>query len=262
MNARKWKLSPAAFTVTPIEMSSFRARTARFCCCAAFIAATVWTDTAVATPPTAGILTVSGLAAAGTAPDTLLIATTQSVIAVLRQSRELQMNNPGRFADTIELHILPLFDFDQMTQLAMAGNWPLASPEQQRRLIAEFKALLVRGYSSVLANYRNQTIRYLPLHREPGQTQATVKSTIRPSGAEPVAIDYGMEKTAAGWKVCDIKLNGISLIATYQADFAQAVSDVGVDGLIKALRAKNSAGNARPRPTSGRGGSPRHEPLA
>jgi hypothetical protein len=33
----------------------------------------------------------------------------------------------------VESKILPLFDFQRMTSIAMARNWRLASPEQQRR---------------------------------------------------------------------------------------------------------------------------------
>jgi phospholipid transport system substrate-binding protein len=246
----------------PTEPGSFRVRAALLACCAALVATAAWAGGAEARPTAAGMLAVSDSPApsAGTAPDTLLIAATQAVIAVLRQNRDLQLGGPGRLADTIESNILPLFDFEQMTQLAMARNWRLASPGQQSALTAEFKALLVRSYSSVLANYRNQTIQYLPWHMIPDQTQTTVKSSIRRPGAEPIAIDYDMEKTAAGWKVYDIKLTGISLITTYQENFAQTVRDVGVDGLINALHAKNAAGGAKP--ASGYDFGPRHQPLA
>jgi phospholipid transport system substrate-binding protein len=54
-----------------------------------------------------------------------------------------------------------------------------------------------------------------------------------------VSIDYDMEKTAAGWKVYEIKLDGIKLIAVYRGSFAAKVRESGVDGLIKALQTKN-----------------------
>ncbi len=90
-----------------------------------------------------------------------------------------------------------------------------------------------------LANYRDQAIEYKPLRIAPGETEVTVKSTVKQPGAERMTIDYDMEKTTAGWKVYDIKIAGISLITTYRSTFAQTIRDGGVDGLIKSLSAKN-----------------------
>jgi len=189
--------------------------------------------------------------ASATAPDGLLIAATQAVIAGLRQERNLQAKSPGKFTELVESSILPLFDFGHMTQLALARNWRLASAEQQGALVVEFKALLVRTYSTVLAGYRDQAIQYRPLRVGAADTEVTVKSVIKQPGAEPLTIDYDMEKTAAGWKVYDIKIAGISLITNYQAEFSQIIRDTGVDGLIRVLSAKNHAGIPRLRSDKG-----------
>ena len=144
--------------------------------------------------------------------------------------------------------ILPLFDFRHMTRLAVARNWPLASPGQQESLSAEFKTLLVRTYSAALANYRDQVIEYKPLRMASGATDVTVKSTVSQPGRARITVDYDMEMTRAGWKVYDIKIGGISLVTTYRSSFAQTVRDVGLDGLIKTLAAKNLQVDAGPRP--------------
>ncbi len=106
-------------------------------------------------------------------------------------------------------------------------------------LVAEFRTLLVRTYSTALANYRDQVIEYKPLRMASGETEGTVKSTGKRPGAERMTIDYDTEKTAAGWKVYDIKIAGVSLITVYRSTFAQTIRDSGVDGLIQSLSAKN-----------------------
>ena len=173
------------------------------------------------------------------APDVLLSAATLVVAARLKQDRNLQTSSPAKIAELVESTILPLFNFRHMTQLAVARNWRLASPEQQNAIIAEFRTLLVRTYSTALASYRDQAIEYRPLHMMPGETEATVKSTVKQPGAEQMTLDYDMEKTAAGWKVYDIKIGGISLITTYRSTFAETIRSGGVDGLIQSLAAKN-----------------------
>ncbi len=127
-----------------------------------------------------------------------------------------------------------------MTQIAMARNWRLATPEQRKELTSEFKTLLVRTYSTALSNYRDQQIDYKPLRAKPEDVEVTVRSEVKQSGSsQPVAIDYEMEKTPNGWKVYDVKVGGVSLVTTYRDTFTSEVKEHGVDGLIKSLAAKN-----------------------
>jgi phospholipid transport system substrate-binding protein len=179
------------------------------------------------------------------APDVLLKAVTLEVIAIIRQDKDIQAGNPAKVADLVETRILPLFDFTRMTQLAVARNWRLATPEQQKALTTEFKTLLVRTYSTALSSYRDQVIEFKRLRAASGDTEVTVKSVMKQPGTEPLAIDYDMGKMAAGWKVYDIKIDGVSLITTYRETFAGKVREGGVDGLIKSLSDKNRQGDAR-----------------
>ena len=164
------------------------------------------------------------------APDVMLKAVTSEVIAIIRQDKDIQAGDPAKVADLVETRILPLFDFTRMTQIAVARNWRLATPEQQKALTLEFKALLVRTYSTALSSYRDQVIEYKPLRLTPDATEVTVRSDVRQSGKERITIDYEMEKTSAGWKVYDVKIAGVSLsqriAALLPARCAMAVSRV------------------------------------
>jgi phospholipid transport system substrate-binding protein len=57
-----------------------------------------------------------------------------------------------------------------------------------------------------------------------------------------------MEKTAAGWKVYDVMVGGVSLVANYRTEFNAAVRESGIDGLIRNLQAKNRSLDAAPPP--------------
>ena len=179
------------------------------------------------------------------APDVLLNAVTSEVIAIIRQDKDIQAGDPAKVADLVETKILPLFDFTRMTRIAVARNWRLATPEQQKALTLEFKTLLVRTYSTALSSYRDQVIEYKPLRVAPDATEVTVKSDVQQSGAERLTIDYDMEKTPAGWKVYDIKIAGVSLVTTYRGTFASKVRDGGIEGLIKSLSDKNRQGGLK-----------------
>lgn len=176
-------------------------------------------------------------------PDALVKSITHDVLAVLRQNANAQ--DPKQIANIIETKVLPHFELTRMTQLAMGRNWRAASPEQQKALTAEFMTLLVRTYSTALASYRDQVIDVKPLRAAPNATDVTVKSDVKRPGAQPIAIDYDLGKTSAGWKVYDVKVGGVSLVTTYRETFANEVRENGIDGLIKSLSTKNRQSDAR-----------------
>ena len=149
------------------------------------------------------------------APDILVKRITTEVIGIIKRDKDIQAGNPRKIADLVEKRVLPHFSFARMTQIAMAVNWRRATPEQQKALTEEFKTLLVRSYSNALSLYRDQVIEFKPLRMRPEDSDVTVKSEIRQKGAQPVTLDYDMEKTPSGWKVYDVKVSGVSLITNY-----------------------------------------------
>lgn len=178
-------------------------------------------------------------------PDVLVKSISDDVIGLIKKDKEIRAGNPKRIAELVETKVLPHFDFARMTRIAMAVNWRRATPEQQKALTEEFKTLLVRTYSNALTMYRDQVIDFKPLRARADDTEVTVKSEVRQKGKQSVALDYDLERTPNGWKVFDVKVEGVSLITTYREDFAAQVRESGIDGLIKVLAAKNRSGEAR-----------------
>lgn len=179
------------------------------------------------------------------APDALLRARTAEVIAQLGQDQGLQAGGQAKVAALVETSVVPLFDFARMTRLAMARNWRMATPEQQKTLTEEFKKLLVRTYSAALGQYRGEVIEFKKLRASPLASEVTVRSHVKQAGKEPMSLDYDMEKTAEGWKIYDVKVAGVRLVTTYREFFAEKVRESGVDGLIKWLAEANRGGTSR-----------------
>src|SRR4051812_29017462 len=131
-------------------------------------------------------------------PDVLMSALTGEVLTAIR--RDAAADRPTDFALLVQTKILPVFDFAHMTRIALARTWRLASAEQQAALVAQFRTLLVRTYSSALSSYRDEAIEYKPLRLAARETDVLVRSVVRRRGAEPMSIDYDMESTPTGWK--------------------------------------------------------------
>lgn len=181
------------------------------------------------------------------APDVLVKGITTEVVAIIKADKDIQAGDTRKIVALVETKILPHFNFTRMTQSAVGAAWRRATPDQQKQLTQEFRTLLVRTYSNALALYREQVIDFKPLRARAEDTEVTVRSEIKQRGAQALTLDYDMEKTSAGWKVFDVKVGGVSLIAAYQGDFANQVRDAGIDGLLKVLANKNRQPDSRPK---------------
>lgn len=181
------------------------------------------------------------------APDALVKRVAEDVLATIRADKDLQAGNQAKVKELIETKLAPHFDFPRMTALAVGRNWRTATPEQQKQLTDQFRTLLVRTYSGALSGYRDNTMDYKPLRANPADTEVIVRTEVRRPGQAPVQIDYNMSKTPEGWKAYDVAVAGVSLVTNYRDEFSDIVKSSGIDGLIKALDAKNR-GPAPPPP--------------
>jgi phospholipid transport system substrate-binding protein len=183
---------------------------------------------------------VEGIAAQEmTPPDVLVKNVTSEVVEIIAKDKEIRSGNRAKLIEVIDAKVLPHFSFNSMTQLAMGQNWKGATPEQKKQLVDAFRTLLVRTYASALAAYSEQKFDYRPLRAKPIDTDVTVQVRVIQPGSQPVPIDYSMEKTPTGWKVYDVSVGGVSLVANYRTEFANVVRSSGIDGLIKDLQTKN-----------------------
>ena len=198
----------------------------------------------------AASVTAFEVSAEGPAPDVLVRNTTEEVLTIVRNDKDIKAGKVDRIVDLIEEKVAPHFDFPRMTRLAVGRAWRDATPAQRDALIKEFRTLLVRSYSAAFTAYTGVTVEYRPFRFNPGDTEASVQTLIKlPDGKESIAVDYDMTLTPNSWKVYDVRVAGASLIINYRNLFALDIDRGGIDGLIKSLVNKNSA-NAKPAPAA------------
>jgi phospholipid transport system substrate-binding protein len=176
-------------------------------------------------------------------PDVLAKNTTNDVLRIVKQDKDIKNGNNKKILDLVEQKILPNFDFRQMTQLAVGKNWGKATPEQQESLVSEFRTMLVRTYSTSLSSVADYKIEFKPLKATNGETDVTVNTEVSKPGAPPIPIDYRMEKSEAGWKVYDVKIDNVSMVTVYRKSFDSEVRKGGVEGLLAALSRRNQPAN-------------------
>lgn len=195
---------------------------------------------------TAFIAALSGFSVyAQEAPDELVRRSTGEILAALKGDKDLQAGNAQKIEKLAEEKIIPFFNFNRMTQLAVGRNWRDASDAQKKSLIEGFRTLLLRTYSTSLSQYRNQTIDVKPLKVAATETEVVVKTNVNQPGGQPIPIDYSLEKGKDGWKVFDVLIDGVSLVTNYRSSFNSEIQKSGIDGLIKSLGERNAKNAAK-----------------
>jgi phospholipid transport system substrate-binding protein len=188
----------------------------------------------------AGLLCTVGVAQAEVvAPDMLIRGTVDEVIAIIKQDKDIQAGNQKKILALVEAKVLPHFDFERMTQLAVGRPWRTATPEQKQALVREFRNMLVRTYTKVFSVYRDQTVEVKPVRLAADSTEVTVLTIINKPGSQPIPVNYEMKKADSGWKAYDIFIEGVSMVMSYRGTFTDQVQQNGIDGLIKMLAEKN-----------------------
>ena len=191
---------------------------------------------------------VAGIAMAQESPDALIRRAVDEVTTAIKADRDIQGGSRQKINLLVDTKIVPFLNFQRMTQSAVGRHWSRATPEQQQALLREFKGLLTNTYSGAFSTYRADTvIEYKPFRMQSGDNDAVVRSLVKAGANEPIQLDYYLERFDSAWKVIDINVHGARLIETYKSQFNTEITANGIDGLIKALAAKNRSIEARSR---------------
>jgi len=181
--------------------------------------------------------------AADEAPDAFVKRISNETLDAVRSDKNIKGGDINKIMQLVDTKLMQHVNFRRMTALATGPGWRKATPEQQERLQAEFKLLLIRTYSGALSQISDQSIELKPLRRAPDDKNLVVQTEVRGRG-EPIQLDYRLEKTpgeGAGWKIFDLNVMGIWLVENYRSQFSKEINAGGVDGLIKSLSDRNKS---------------------
>lgn len=170
------------------------------------------------------------------APNDFVQEVATNALEEVKKNRAVQSGDMNSINQVIDQFVLPYVNFEKTTRLAAGRYWRQATPQQQQDLVQAFKGTLIRTYSGALANVDQQSaIKMLPFRGDASADDVVVRSTLTQSNGPAVGVDYRLEKTPQGWKIYDLNVENIWLIQNYRNQFAQQISQNGIDGLIAAL---------------------------
>lgn len=185
------------------------------------------------------LLVLTTPASSDQSPLELVRHTSTQMQMTLREETMSIKQNPARLHEMVAENVLPHFDLERMGRWTLGKYWRNANLQQREEFIKEFRALLIRSYSRTLVDYADAEVDYLPFRMKDADSRAKVYTKLSRQNDNPVKITYSLHSTTGGWKVYDISIEGVSLVANYRSTFMNKVKQDGLDQLIYLLAAKN-----------------------
>jgi phospholipid transport system substrate-binding protein len=178
-------------------------------------------------------------AAAASDPTAEVKNTVDQVISILKNPA--YRTNRQERRQKLRAAILPHFDFEAMSRSAMGYHWRSLTGAQRQEFSSAFTGLMEVSYTGKIESYHDQTIEYVKsFNNAPDDAQVNTE-IISKSGGEPIHVNYRLKKNADGdWKVYDVLIDNISLVGNYRNQFNRVMNQSGFDGLVKAIKAKET----------------------
>ncbi|MDQ8039451.1 MAG: ABC transporter substrate-binding protein [Rickettsiella sp.] len=175
-------------------------------------------------------------------PVDLLQNTSNQLIANLQQNQATLKTKPQFVYRIVNQILLPHVDLVTMASRALGREaWMRASPAQRQAFTQQFSILLIRTYSSALAQYTDEKVRFLPLRGDfNGQTRVQVNSRIIRDSGPSINVSYSLMRVGEQWKLYDFNVDGISMVQSFRSQFMEELQQTGIDGLIDKLAQHNA----------------------
>lgn len=175
-------------------------------------------------------------------PVDLLQNTSNQLISALQQNQATLRTKPQIVYHIVNQILLPHVDVMSMSSKALGREaWLRASPMQRQAFAQQFVTLLIRTYSSALAQYTNERVNFLPIRGDyTNQPRVQVNSIIVRESGPSINLSYRMTRVGGQWMLYDFSVDGVSIIESFRSQFVEELQHSGINGLINKLAQHNN----------------------
>jgi phospholipid transport system substrate-binding protein len=131
------------------------------------------------------------------------------------------------------------FDMPAIAKYMLGSYWRKATPEEQADFTSVLTDFLALAYGKRFANYTGHQMAVGRV-RDEGDGRSVVFSTVKLPSGDPARVDWTVEQVGDGYKIADVKVEGLSLADTHRQEFASVINNNGgsVSKLIEILKKK------------------------
>jgi len=155
--------------------------------------------------------------ASARSPAEMLEHSIKKVLNFLARPKEVSLKQITFF---LKKEITPHFDFEYMSRWVAGRYYKLMSPKQQRAFTETFSELFITTFVQKLSNYQH----YPPVvndfrSKRTSEGEALASARILQENGGSIQVDFKFLKTPGGWKVVDVRANGVSALYYYRNFF-------------------------------------------
>ena len=170
-------------------------------------------------------------------PMSVVRTTVDQALTVLRDNQ----TPLAQRQDKLRQIVSATFDFTEMAKSALGYHWKQITPDQQQEFTNAFVAFIEDSYLSKINDYRGQQVVFLKATSDGPEYAQVNTDIVQPGGKDPIHVDYRLVQEGSTWKIYDVTVDAISIIANYRNQFNRVMNNQGYDTLISDLRSKQAA---------------------
>ena len=133
----------------------------------------------------------------------------------------------------LENLLIRAVDMPAMARDALGKRWDQISESERKRYVKAFSERFKKASEGEIDFYRNTEISYGPETASGEDVQVPTTLTLK---GEPTPVVYTMRKEAAGYKIVDLTVDGVSTVDEYRSSFGRVFDKEGIRGLIAKLQ--------------------------
>lgn len=175
-------------------------------------------------------------AAPATTPTDQLRQHVERTLRILQDPGRRAEANPDERRAAIREIAESLFNFREMARRVLGPHWRGRTEAERVEFTELFTALLERAYLVRIEEYGGEHIRYDPAAID--GDLATVHTLFRTRRGAEIPIDYRMDLEDSRWLVYDVRIEGVSLIASYRSQFNRIIATSSWAERIRKMKAK------------------------
>jgi phospholipid transport system substrate-binding protein len=131
-----------------------------------------------------------------------------------------------------------MFEFRGAGALVLGSVWRSRVPEDQDEFVRLFATVLERGFVAAISSKASMAggVRMQYLGESVAGDSATVATTMLTRTGHALPVDYWLVRRDERWKVQDVVIDGVSLVANYRAQFKRVLAVYPYAELIARMR--------------------------
>ncbi len=187
------------------------------------------------------ILSLFSIPALAQSPNDVVAEALNLLDQEIKTRRAELKNDKQALYTVIDDILLPRFDRKFAAQLVLARHWRTASDEQKSRFIEAFYATLVHRYADGVLQFNLDKMKILSFRGDEPEKRTVVKTTVLLDDGTEVPVQYAMVERSQGWLMYDVKIEGISYVRNFRAEFNSEINATGLDAVIQRLEEEAAA---------------------